>query len=168
MLARVRGAVRRPRGAGGISVPEIASANVISSRPNNCSASPLPQKLGIRPGHRIALLRAPEGFEETLGELPGDITVRRRARGPLDVILAFVTSRSALDRGLRTWRAALDPAGGLWIAWPKRSSGVETDLSDGVVRETGLAIGLVDNKVCVIDATWSALRFVVRLADRPG
>jgi hypothetical protein len=87
---------------------------------------------------------------------------------PLDVILAFVRSRSELERGLEAWQAALDPAGGLWIAWPKRSSGVATDLSDGVVREAGLAGGLVDNKVCAIDATWSGLRFVVRLADRPG
>ena len=131
------------------------------------SGTPLPKKLGIRPGHRVALLHAPEGFEDTLGELPGDVAVRRRARGPLDVIVAFVRSRTELDRGLEEWRAALDPAGGLWIAWPKQSSGVATDLSDGVVRAAGLARGLVDNKVCAIDTTWSGLRFVVRLADRP-
>ena len=132
------------------------------------SGTPLPRKLGIRAGHRVALLRAPEGFEETLGELPPDVSVRRRLRaGPIDVIVAFVRSRSELERGLETWRAALDPAGGLWIAWPKKSSGVSTDLSDGMVRDAGLATGLVDNKVCAIDATWSGLRFVVRLADRP-
>ncbi|MDQ6803866.1 MAG: DUF3052 domain-containing protein [Actinomycetota bacterium] len=132
------------------------------------SGTPLPKKLGIRAGHRIAPLRAPDGFEQhTLGELAPDVSVRRRARGPLDVIVAFVRSRSELERGLEAWRAALDPAGGLWIAWPKRSSGVETDLSEGLVREAGLATGLVDNKVCAIDATWSGLRFVVRLADRP-
>lgn len=131
------------------------------------SGTPLPKKLGIRPAHRIALLKTPEGFEGTLGELPPDVSVRRRARGPLDVIVAFVRSRSELDRGLEAWRAALDPAGGLWIAWPKQSSGVTTDVNEGSVREAGLATGLVDNKVCAIDATWSALRFVVRLADRP-
>ncbi|HWF75104.1 MAG TPA: DUF3052 domain-containing protein [Solirubrobacteraceae bacterium] len=132
------------------------------------SGTPLPTKLGIRPGHRVALLRAPEGFEgETLGELPPGVEVSDRARGPLDVIVAFVRSRSQLERGLATWPKSLDPAGGLWIAWPKRSSGVETDLSDGLVREAGLATGLVDNKVCAIDATWSGLRFVIRLADRP-
>jgi len=80
------------------------------------------------------------------------------------VIVAFVRSRDELDRGLSGWRAALAPAGGLWIAWPKRSSGVLTDLSDTAVRRAGLAIGLVDNKVCAIDATWSALRFVSRRA----
>lgn len=131
------------------------------------SGTPLAKKLGIRPGHRVALLRAPEGFEEeTLGELPPDVSIQRRARGPLDVILAFVRSRSELDRGLEVWRAALEPTGGLWIAWPKRSSGVDTDLNDGVVRDAGLASGLVDNKVCAIDTTWSGLRFVVRLVDR--
>jgi hypothetical protein len=132
------------------------------------SGTPLPKKLGIKPDHRIALLDAPAGFEtDTLGELPPGVTIRHRARAPLDAIVAFVRSRSELERGLEAWRAALDPAGGLWIAWPKQSSGVDTDLSDGVVREAGLATGLVDNKVCAIDATWSALRFVVRLADRP-
>jgi hypothetical protein len=130
------------------------------------SGTPLPRKLGIRPGDRVALLHAPEDFEDTLGELPAGVSVRRRARGPRDVIVAFVRTRPELDRGLDRWRAALDPTGGLWIAWPKRSSGVPTDLSDGVVRAAGLASGLVDNKVCAIDATWSGLRFVVRLADR--
>jgi hypothetical protein len=83
-------------------------------------------------------------------------------------MLAFVSSRSALERGLERWPAALHPAGGLWIAWPKQSSGAATDLSDRSVREAGLATGLVDNKVCAIDATWSALRFVVRRGDRGG
>ena len=131
------------------------------------SGTPLPRKLGILSGHRLALVHAPEGFEDTLGELPGDVLVGRRARGPLDVIVAFTRSRVELERGLDGWRAALDPAGGLWIAWPKRTSGLATDLSDGVVRDAGLARGLVDNKVCAIDDTWSALRFVVRVADRP-
>ncbi|HWC85002.1 MAG TPA: GNAT family N-acetyltransferase [Solirubrobacteraceae bacterium] len=132
------------------------------------SGTPLPRKLGIKTGHRIALLKAPPAFAtETLGELAPGVTVRRRARGPLDVIVAFVHSRAELERGLAGWRAALDPAGGLWIAWPKQSSGVASDLREGQVREAGLAHGLVDNKVCAIDATWSGLRFVFRLADRP-
>ena len=125
------------------------SFNAFSSRG---PGTPLPRKLGIRAGDRIALLRAPEGFDQTLGELPAEVSV----------------SRAELERGIGPWRTALAPAGGLWIAWPKQSSGVETDLSDGVVRAAGLAAGLVDNKVCAIDATWSGLRFVFRLADRPG
>jgi hypothetical protein len=132
------------------------------------SGTPLPRKLGIRAGDRIALLRAPDGFEKTLGELPADVSVRRGARPPLDVIVAFVRSRAELDRGLDAWHAALNPAGGLWIAWPKRSSGMATDLSDAAVRAAGLATGLVDNKVCAIDATWSGLRFVYRIAARPA
>lgn len=135
-------------------------------QPAGYSGTPLPQKLGIRPGHRVALIRAPEGFE--LPGLPPDVAVRRRARGPLDVIVAFVRARSELHRGIERWRSALDPAGGLWIAWPKRSSGVDGDVREGDVRAAGLAAGLVDNKVCAIDATWSGLRFVVRRADRPG
>ena len=98
--------------------------------------------------------------------MPG-VVVRRRAHGTgFDVIVAFCQRGTRLQRGLPGWRTALDQAGGLWIAWPKRTSGIETDLGDGVVRELGLAAGLVDNKVCAIDATWSGLRFVYRLADR--
>ena len=82
------------------------------------------------------------------------------------MIVAFCGRRAQLERGLPRWRAALDQAGGLWIAWPKRASGIDTDLGEGAVRELGLAAGLVDNKVCAIDATWSGLRFVYRLADR--
>jgi hypothetical protein len=94
--------------------------------------------------------------------------VRRRLRGRFDVMVAFCVARAELERRLPPWRAALDQAGGLWVAWPKRASGVATDLSDGVVRELGLAVGLVDNKVCAIDGTWSGLRFVYRLVDRTG
>lgn len=140
----------------------------MTARTAGYSGTPLPRKLGIRAGYRVALLRAPADFVETLGELPADVTVRRQARPPLDVIVAFVRSRAELDRGLDAWHAALNPAGGLWIAWPKRTSGVETDLSEAAVRAAGLATGLVDNKVCAIDATWSGLRFVFRLTDRPG
>lgn len=132
------------------------------------SGTPLARKLGIRAGDRVALLRAPDGFVAVLGELPPDVAVRRQARGPLDVIVSFVRSRTELNRGIDGWRAALNPAGGLWIAWPKRSSGVATDLSEVAVRATGLETGLVDNKVCAIDSTWSGLRFVFRVTDRPS
>jgi hypothetical protein len=132
------------------------------------SGTPLARKLGIKPGARVRLVNAPAGFDDVLGELPpGAHLSRRTAAGATDVIVAFCTRGAQLERGLPGWRAALDPAGGLWIAWPKRSSGVATDLGDGIVRELGLAAGLVDNKVCAIDATWSGLRFVYRLVDRP-
>jgi hypothetical protein len=136
--------------------------------PAGYSGTPLVRKLGIKPGARLALISAPDGFDGTLGELPVGVAVRRAARGPLDVIVAFFIDRSRLERRLTALRTALEPAGGLWIAWPKRASGVATDLTEDVVRELGLAAGLVDNKVCAIDALWSGLRLVYRLADRPG
>ncbi len=130
------------------------------------SGTPLVRKLGIKPGSRLGLLGAPSGFDTTLGELPQGVSVRRRARGPLDVIVAFHSRRSELEQRLPALSACLDPAGRLWIAWPKRASGVATDVSENVVRELGLAAGLVDNKVCAIDELWSGLRLVVRLRDR--
>jgi hypothetical protein len=134
--------------------------------PAGYSGTPLVRKLGIKPQARLGLIAAPDGFDEVLGELPAGVVVRRRLQGTFDVLVAFATRRAELERRLPAWRGALDQAGGLWVAWPKRASGVATDLGDGVVRELGLAAGLVDNKVCAIDATWSGLRFVYRLADR--
>ena len=128
--------------------------------------TPLVRKLGIKPGARLGLIAAPDGFDDTLGELPGGVVVRRRTQGRFDVIVVFCSARSDLERRLPPCKRALDQAGGLWVAWPKRSSGMSTDLGDGAVRELGLAAGLVDNKVCAIDATWSGLRFVYRVADR--
>jgi hypothetical protein len=139
---------------------------VTNSRPSNCSTTPLVRKLGIKPQARLALIGAPHGFDQTLGAVPEGVVVRWRARGKLDVIVAFFIRRSLLERRLAGLRTALDPAGGLWIAWPKRASGVVTDLTEDVVRELGLAAGLVDNKVCAIDEVWSGLRLVYRLSDR--
>jgi hypothetical protein len=139
----------------------------MSHQPAGYSGTPLVQKLGIKPDSRLALLAAPDGFDSTLGELPAGVEVRRRARGPVDVIVAFTTRRAELERRLPVLRRALHPAGGLWIAWPKRASGVQTDVGENVVRELGLAAGLVDNKVCAIDEVWSGLRLVYRLRDRP-
>ena len=131
------------------------------------SGTPLPRKLGIKPGHRVALLGAPGGFEEeTLGELPDGVRVVRRAAGKADVIVAFHTSRAELEQRLDTLRALMEPAAGLWIAWPKRASKVETDITEDVLREIALPTGLVDNKVCAIDAAWSGLRLVIRLRER--
>jgi hypothetical protein len=132
------------------------------------SGTPLPRKLGIKPGARLGLIGAPDGFDRTLGELPEDVAVRRQLRGPLDVVVAFFVDRAEFGRRMPALKRALDPAGGLWIAWPKRASGVPTDVSENVVRELGLAAGLVDNKVCAIDEVWSGLRLVVRLRDRPA
>ncbi|GIU89772.1 MAG: DUF3052 domain-containing protein [Acidimicrobiia bacterium] len=132
------------------------------------SGTPLPQKLGIKAGGRVALVRAPEGFEHTLRPLPERVRLRTQVRGVQDVVVFFATRRSELERRFPALARSVDPAGGLWIAWPKRSSCVATDLTENVVRDVGLSNGLVDNKVCAVDETWSGLRFVYRLADRPG
>jgi hypothetical protein len=130
------------------------------------SGTPLPRKLGIKQGDRLAILRAPAGFHNYLGPLPDGVAVRDRARAQLDVILLFVKRRSELERRFDRLVAALDPAGALWIAWPKRSSVVETDMTEDVVRDVALPRGLVDTKVCAIDDTWSGLKLVVRLDNR--
>jgi hypothetical protein len=121
------------------------------------SGTPLPKKLGIKPGTTVLLVGAPRGWEPTLGELPEDVAVRRGAIAKADMILWFASSTKELRAGVK--KAARSFVGGLWIAWPKKASGVPTDLSEDVVRTTGLAAGLVDFKVCAIDATWSGLRF---------
>ena len=123
------------------------------------SGTPLPQKLGIKDGARVRLAGAPEGFARSVGVVP-------RARGEADVIVLFTKSAAELSREFSRLCKSLHPSGGLWVAWPKKASGVATDLDEGIVRRIGLATGLVDNKVCAIDDTWSGLRFVVRLADR--
>jgi hypothetical protein len=110
---------------------------------------------------------APAGFvEDTLGPLPGVDVHRRAGRSPYDVVLAFAPDLRTLQTRFGTARDRITTAGGLWVAWPKRSGGLPTDLDENVVRDFGLAAGLVDNKVCAIDPTWSGLRFVVRLTDR--
>ncbi len=133
------------------------------------SGTPLAQKLGLKSGARFGVWAGPEGFAETLGALPKGVTIGNAARGSssLDVIVCFVDSRSTLQRLLPRARRRLDPSGGLWLCWPKKSSGIATDVTESDVRNLGLASGLVDNKVCAIDEVWSGLRLVVRLADRP-
>jgi hypothetical protein len=130
------------------------------------SGTPLARKLGIGPGERTALLGAPDGF--TIPELPAGVEIRHQARGRFGVIVSFHTRRSDLERRLPALMRALDVDGGLWVAWPKRSSGVATDMTEDEVRAVALPTGLVDNKVCAIDETWSGLRLVLRKELRPG
>jgi hypothetical protein len=132
------------------------------------SGTALTQKLGIKPGARVALVRAPEGFERSLKPMPDGARLRHQARGEHEVVMFFATRLAELERRFDTLARATCYAGGLWIAWPKRTAGVATDLRESIVREVGLAHGLVDNKVCAVDDTWSGLRFVYRLKDRPA
>jgi hypothetical protein len=131
------------------------------------SGTPLPRKLGIRDGSRLLLVGAPADFAAALGELPPGVELLEPGAGDVDVAVLFALGLATLRTHFAPLTASLQPAGGLWVAWPKRSSGVATELNESVVRELGLEAGLVDNKVCAIDATWSGLRFVRRLRDRP-
>jgi hypothetical protein len=129
------------------------------------SGTPLAAKLGIRSGHRVLLDGAPAGF--ALPGLPDGVVLHRRAGSPpYDVAVVFCPDRAALVRRWRRAHELVTPAGRLWVAWPKRSGGLQTDLDETAVREHGLAHGRVDVKVCAIDQTWSGLAFVVRLIDR--
>ena len=132
------------------------------------SGTPLPKKLGIKEDALVALLASPPGFERNLRPLPEGVEIRNQARGRFDVIVFFATRERELARRFPVMARALQPDGGLWVAWPKKKSCVATDLTFDPVQEIGLDAGLVDNKVCAIDDTWSALRFVYRVADRPG
>ena len=130
------------------------------------SGTPLPKKLGIKEGHQVAFPAAPDDFAETLGELPDGVVAKPVARGPLDVVVLFVRRRAELERRVDALGRAIFPDGGLWIAWPKRTSGIASDMTEDVVREVALPRGLVDNKVCAIDGTWSGLRTVWRRENR--
>lgn len=142
------------------------------------SGASLPQKLGLKPGSRLGVLYPPDDLATILGPLPVGVVPRRIAPGArrrtsrasaesFDVILCFVRALQAVDGAFAVLGPLLDPAGGLWFCWPKRASGIVTDVSENEIRGRGLAAGLVDNKVCAVDEIWSGLRFVVRLADRP-
>jgi hypothetical protein len=127
------------------------------------SGTPLPKKLGIAEGSSVALIDAPPGV---VGGLPSGVTVKRQARGTADVVVAFFTRRKDFERRIGSLAKMIFPAGGLWVAWPKRASGVETDMHEGALREVALPLGLVDNKVCAIDETWTGMRVVWRRERR--
>ncbi len=130
------------------------------------SRTPLARKLGMRDGHVVYLVGAPAGFLELLEPLP-EVTVRKRLSGPVDVAIAFTTTKEQLTSAFARLGEVLTPSGGLWIAWPKRSSRMVTELDFSTVQRSGLDARLVDNKSCSIDEDWQALRFVRRLRDRP-
>ena len=130
------------------------------------SGTPLAKKLCVKEGARVALVNAPPDFERVLGALPDGAEFVPPTRRGLDVVLLFARSRAELVRRFETLAARIAPDGSLWVAWPKKASGVATDLAEGYVRQHGLDVGLVDVKVCAVDETWSGLRFVRRVVDR--
>lgn len=134
--------------------------------PAGYSGTPLAKKLGIKAGYRVGLLDVPDDFPELLAPLPPDVVLLAQPRQPVDVVVAFATTGRALARFLDRAPRLLHADGGFWIGWPKKSSGMATELDFNAVQRAGLERGLVDNKVCAIDPTWSGLRFVVRREDR--
>ncbi len=132
------------------------------------SGTPLVRKLGIRPGAAILILNAPDDYGETLGDLPGGVMQAVTLAGPLDFIQFFTREHAELEAHFPDLKAALAPKGMLWISWPKKAAKVPTDLDENIIREIGLANGLVDVKVAAVDAVWSGLKFVYRVGNRPG
>lgn len=130
------------------------------------SGKPLVQKLGIKPGFRIFAAGVPAVYRDIVGKLPADVTIVARLTGAVDMVHLFATEAAPLAGKLRIARDAIAPDGMVWVSWPKKSSGVATDLTDVVVREAALPLGLVDIKVCAVDETWSGLKFVIRRDQR--
>lgn len=130
------------------------------------SGTPLPKKLGMKPGHRVLLLEAPDTFETTLGEVPPELDLLREPIDAPDIQILFVVERAVFEAEFALALKRLPPAGAIWVGWPKRASKVPTDMTEDVVREVALPTGVVDNKVCAIDSVWSGLRLVVRKANR--
>ena len=131
------------------------------------SGKTIVQKLGIKPGFRIFVDGAPVAYGDIVGELPDEVTIVSRPKAPLDVVHLFATEAAGLAGRLRKYRDAIVPDGMIWVSWPKKASAVVTDLSDVVVREIALPLGLVDVKVCAVDDTWSGLKFVIPKGRRP-
>lgn len=136
--------------------------------PAGYSGTPLVRKLGIKPGYRVWSFGAPEGYGALLGELPAGVRPAEPGERGIEFLHVFATTRGALEHGLAQARARMAEDGMVWLSWPKKASGVDTELDGNVVRGIGLGAGLVDVKVCAVDQVWSGLKFVVRVADRTG
>jgi hypothetical protein len=130
------------------------------------SGTTLPKKLGLRENQRIALVNAPAGFEKTLGVLPQNAHIVKRLSNPLDLVMLFVDQEKQLTKQFSSIVSKLTPNGMIWVAWPKKSSGVPTDLTFDRVQRIGFDSGLVDVKICAVDEVWSGLKFVIRVKDR--
>jgi hypothetical protein len=130
------------------------------------STTPLAQKLGIKPGTKVAALAAPAGYRKWLAPLPDKVRFTDQAVAGSHFVHLFVSERRTLEKELKRLRALLDDAGILWVSWPKKSSGVATDITEDVIREVCLPLGFVDVKVCAVDETWSGLKLMIRRENR--
>jgi hypothetical protein len=126
------------------------------------SGTPLAKKLGIGPDHRVWLAQAPANYKTLVAPLPDGVTFVSKATNTTDVAHVFATKRGVLEKTLRTLRNALKPDAAIWVSWPKKASKVPTDITEDVIRDVALPMGLVDIKVCAVDETWSGLKLVVR------
>jgi hypothetical protein len=130
------------------------------------SGTPLAKKLGFKPGTRVKTMQAPPNYRELVAPLPQGCRVSSRLRPPVDVLHAFVRTRRELDEALDTGLMAIHPAGMIWASWPKKASGVASEITEDVIREMAFPLGLVDVKVCAVDDTWSGLKLVIRKENR--
>jgi hypothetical protein len=130
------------------------------------SKTPLAQKLGLKPGIKVAALNAPSGYRKLLAPLPAQVSFVHKATAGADFVHLFVTERRILEKELKRLRKLLDDAGILWISWPKKSSGVSSDMTEDVIREVCLPLEFVDIKVCAVDDTWSGLKLMIRREKR--
>lgn len=126
------------------------------------SGTPLVKKLGIKPSTTLVALDAPEEYRTWLGELPPEVTIVSRIERPLTTVHLFAASRRILEERLEVLRKQLEPNGFIWVSWPKKASKVETDITEDVIRDVALPLGLVDIKVCAVSEVWSGLKLVIR------
>lgn len=126
------------------------------------SGTPLPAKLGIKPGLLVCAEHAPKDYAALLGGLPGGVVVRTKFSARADIVHCFATRKADLARALKAYRAALQPAAAIWVSWPKKASRVPTDLTEDTIRAIALPLGLVDVKVCAVSEVWSGLKLVLR------
>ena len=130
------------------------------------SKTPLAQKLGIKPDSEVAALSAPAGYRKLLAPLPAKVSFSDKAKAGARFVHLFVTERRVLEKELKRLRRMIDDAGVVWISWPKKSSGVATDITEDVIRDVCLPLGFVDVKVCAVDETWSGLKLMIRRENR--
>ena len=132
------------------------------SDPAGYSGKPLAAKLGIKPGHRVKITAAPPDYADLVAPLPAGVSLAPNLKPPVDIWHLFARTRTELEARLPECIDAIRPAGTLWVSWPKKASGVATDLTEDGIRELALPLGLVDVKVCAVDTTWSGLKLVIR------
>jgi hypothetical protein len=130
------------------------------------SKTPLAQKLGIKPGTKVAALSAPAGYRKMIAPLPEKVSFTDKATAGSAFVHLFVSERRTLEKELKRLRPLLDDAGILWVSWPKKSSGVTTDITEDVIRDVCLPLDFVDIKVCAVDETWSGLKLMIRREKR--